>query len=206
MVRKCLLVLMLVLLGISYSVESQSIVSTTPSNRCVVLEMYTGGWCQFCPDAHRKCDSLCAANPDSIFDIRIHQGTYAPHFNTQWGDALAGNGYSLSGYPSGTINRHKFIGTDYYMHRPYWPDYSDSILQSPSPVNIAATASINSTTRLLTVNVELYYTGNSTVSTNYINVALLQSNIIGLQQGGNTKYILVKPICFCNPIVWRKVN
>ena len=188
MVRKELLLFLFAFVGFTQYVNSQTIVSTAPSNRCVVLEMFTGGYCQFCPDAHRRSDSLCTTNPDSIFDIRIHWGTYAPDFNTQWGYALANNGYDLLYYPSGSINRHKFIGTDYYMLRQYWPDYSDSILQSLSPVNIAATASINSTTRMLTVNVELYYTGNSSMSTNYINVALLQNNIIGNQQGGIVYY------------------
>ena len=39
-------------------------------------------------------------------------------------------------------------------------------------------------TNTLTVNVEIYYTGSQTVTSNKINVAVLQNNIEGPQSGG----------------------
>jgi hypothetical protein len=53
-----------------------------------------------------------------------------------------------------------------------------------SPVNVGASTSYNEATRELTVNVELYYTGNSPESSNFIQVALLQSGVLGPQTNG----------------------
>lgn len=165
--------------------NAQTIVSTLPQNRKAVIEQFNG--CGYCPDAHRVVDNICAQYPASVFDIRFFQGYYAqnnlPHFVTQWGDALA-NQAQVYAYPSATINRHPFPWAQ-YTNYPYLEigreDYAsavDTILQLTSPVNIAATVSINDSSRIMVVYVELYYTGNSNYSTNKLNVVLLQNNII----------------------------
>lgn len=71
------------------------------------------------------------------------------------------------------------------MSRDKWTAASNQILTESSYVNVATTATINATTRLLTVLVEAYYTGSSPLSTNKLNVALLQNNTTGAQVGGN---------------------
>ena len=42
----------------------QTFVSTTPSNKNVILEEYTGTNCVFCPDGHKIAQQLVTANPD----------------------------------------------------------------------------------------------------------------------------------------------
>jgi hypothetical protein len=121
--------------------------------------------------------------------IAIHQGSFAtpgagePDFRTPFGDALAGQ-TALTGYPSGTVNRHVFSGGATALGRGDWTASSAVIMQQPSPVNVGVESSFNATTRELTVNVELYYTANSATPTNYINVALIQNHIFGPQTGG----------------------
>ena len=179
----------LLFLCLSCFANAQTIVDTLPHNRKAVIEQFNG--CGYCPDAHRVADSICNVHPDNVFDIRYFQGSFAqqnlPHFITQWGDALAQNGgYYLNAYPSGTINRHRWANTaqysvasdNYYLHRPRWGGYVDSVLQTSSPVNIAASATIIDSTRTLIIYIELYYTGSSNLSTNQLNVVLLQNNII----------------------------
>ena len=56
-------------------------------------------------------------------------------------------------------------------------------LSQPSPVNVWSRI-IDMGTNTLTVNVEIYYTGSQTVTSNKINVAVLQNNIEGPQSGG----------------------
>ena len=171
------------------NVSAQTIVDTLPRNRNVILEQFNG--CGYCPDAHRVSDSICNLHPNRFFDIRIYTGSYAqynlPHFITPWGNALTSiSPYSLDAYPEGMINRHKFstanlsysYGNGFYLLRKDWAIRVDSILDMSSPVNIAATVDFNDTTRVMTVYVELYYTGSSSQNTNYLNVALLQNNII----------------------------
>jgi hypothetical protein len=71
------------------------------------------------------------------------------------------------------------------MSRNNWTSASTTTKGQASYVNVALQASINVQTNVLTVTVESYYTGTSPVSTNKLNVALLQNNTLGPQTGGN---------------------
>ena len=91
----------------------------------------------------------------------------------------------LQGYPAGTVNRHLFSGSATALSRDAFVSCGDQIKAMPSFVNVAAEATIDASSRLLTVNVEAYYTGDAETAENYINVALLQDSIIGPQSGGS---------------------
>ena len=173
-----------VILAFGITAKAQTIVSTTPSNRNVILEEYTGINCQYCPCGHKVANQLMANNAGRVWAINIHQGSLAaatPDFRTQWGNALASQA-GINSYPSGTVNRVAF-GTETSTVVSYnnWVFRASEILAQPSPVNVAATATIDYSTRVLTVDVEVYYTGNSNTAINYLNVALLQNNIIAPQ-------------------------
>ncbi|MBK7172973.1 MAG: Omp28-related outer membrane protein [Bacteroidales bacterium] len=187
--RKILLSFFAILL-VSSTMYAQNLVSTDPQNKNVVLEEYTGIHCQYCPDGHRIAQGIANANPGRVVLMNIHQGSFAvpsgsePDYRTPFGDALAGQ-TGLTGYPSGTVNRHVFAGsTSTALNRGSWSASADQIMAMVSPVNIGIESSFNEATRELTVNVELYYTASSTVSSNFINVALLQDSLIGPQTGG----------------------
>jgi len=102
---------------------------------------------------------------------------------TNWGAAIAAQ-TGLSGYPSGTVNRHVFSGGNTILGRNAWAGAASQILDMPSDVNIAAEASIDVQTSELTVYVEAYYTSDSPEATNMLNVAVLQDNTKGPQTGG----------------------
>lgn len=185
--KKSLLIVSLALLAclVSSAQITDTIVSMTPSNRNVVIEEYTGINCGYCPDGHRRANEIMAANPDRVCVINIHQGSYAANtYTTSFGNALA-NQTGLSGYPAGTVNRHVFTQysnvTD--MNRGYWASAANLVMNMASPVNIAATGTLDCTTRTLNIRVQLYYTGTQTVSTNSLNVAILQDNVLGSQSG-----------------------
>lgn len=160
-------------------------VSTTPANKNVVLEEYTGTNCTWCPDGHKRANEFAVANPGRVVLINIHQGSFAgsnPNYKTQWGDALA-NQTGLQGYPSGTINRRVFTGTATALDRGSWATDGAIVMNESSFVNVAAQAQIDAATRIMTITVEAYYTGDADASTNMLNVALIQNNIIGPQVG-----------------------
>jgi hypothetical protein len=183
---------LLAILFAAFQMNAQTIVQTTPQNKKVILEEFTGVNCGFCPQGHTIANNIKAANPNNVFLINIHVGGYAtpgpgqPDFTTSFGSAIAGQS-GLTGYPSGTINRTVFpsIGSTTAMGRGSWATASSLALAQSSYVNVATTATINATTRLLTVLVEAYYTGSSPVATNKLNVAFLQNNTLGPQTGGN---------------------
>ena len=71
------------------------------------------------------------------------------------------------------------------MNRNFWSNAANQIKLQSSYVNVGVQGVINTQTNMLDVTVEIYYTGNSPVSTNKLNVALLQNNTLGPQTGGN---------------------
>lgn len=191
--------LILVAMFLAFATYGQTIVSTTPQNKSVVLEEFTGIHCGFCPSGHQIAKAIQDANPDRVSIINIHAGSYAtpgpsePDFRTPFGNALVNQSFSGGnfGFPAGTVNRHVFPGREMAsgggtaMGRGFWAVSASEILAMPSYVNVAVEANIDVQTRVLTVHVEAYYTGDSPESTNLINVALLQNNTKGPQSGGS---------------------
>ena len=193
MMKKLLSIALALVSTISFA---QNFVSTTPENKNVVLEEYTGIYCVWCPAGHVIGASMHTANPNDVFLINIHTGGYAspnsggdPNFNTTFGTALA-NTAGVSGYPTGTINRRVFpntatppaVNNDMAMSRSYWSNSANTILQESSPVNIGVEASYDFATGVLTVDVETYYTATVT-NNNYLHIAVLQNNMAGPQTG-----------------------
>ena len=72
------------------------------------------------------------------------------------------------------------------MSRSDWSPASTQLLNQSSPVNVGIQASVDMATNVLTVDVEVYYTGTQSVSTNMLNVAVVQHNIEGPQTGGQS--------------------
>lgn len=180
---------MFIVITAIFAAQSQTLVTTQPLNKNIVLEEYTGIHCQYCPEGHVISAGILANHPGRAVVVAIHQGSFAtpgagePDFRTPFGDALA-NQTGLTGYPSGTVNRHVFTGTTTALGRGDWTANSEVILQQASPVNVGVETSYNATSRELTVHVELYYTDASATPSNFINVALIQNHIFGPQTGG----------------------
>jgi hypothetical protein len=193
---KKLYIIILVLLGLQ--TQAQTFVSTTPENRNVVLEEFTGIYCQFCPDGHLIAQGLYNANPNDVFLINIHTGGYAnpngpndPDFNCLYGAAIAANS-GLAGYPAGTVNRATFSGISPQgspgttaLSRGDWAAASADIMSQPSYVNVGVQASYDMVTGILTVNTETYYT-QTTTNINVLHVAVVQNNVPGPQTGATT--------------------
>ena len=194
---KRLSILLLMLIASATYLKSQDIVSTDPENKKVVLEEFTGINCGYCPQGHAIAQGIKDAHPDDVVVIAVHAGGYAdpsgsqPDYRTPFGAAIDGQA-SVGGYPAGTVNRHYFsnwaMSGGTAMGRSYWTSASNLIIGEESYVNVGIEATIVSSTRQLVVNVEVYYTGDSPKSTNKLNVALLQDNIVGYQASGGSNY------------------
>ncbi len=171
---------LMALLALSFSLKAQQYVSTEPANRNVILEEFTGRGCGYCTDGHRIANELMAANPDRLWAINIHAGGYAqtsyPNMITQDGNTIHG-GFQISGYPTGVVNRTTAAG----QSRSAWAGIASQQMNQASECNVAGMAIVNPQTRLATITVEVYYTGNSTVDQNFLTVAMLQDSILGSQ-------------------------
>ncbi len=177
-----------------FVLQAQTIVSTTAQNKKVILEEFTGIYCGYCPQGHAVAEGIKQDDPNNIFIINIHDGPFAnpdpgdPDYTTPFGWPIILQS-DVYGYPGGTINRTVFSafsdnpgGTA--MGRFDWEEAADITKAQSSYVNVALEANINVQTNELTVHVEVYYTGSSPVSSNKLNVALLQNNTKGPQSGG----------------------
>ena len=178
---------LLVLLSFSYTYSfAQQFVSTTPAKKNVILEQYTGVTCEACPEGHRIADQLTRQYPERFFTINIHHGGYSvpsPSYAVSYSNALASQA-AVANYPSGTINRRIFLGNATALGRNLWGNSANDVLNENSPVNIAAQSTIDFQNRKLTVTVEAYYTANAPGNKNYLNIALLQNDVLGYQAGG----------------------
>jgi hypothetical protein len=177
---------------------AQTFVSTSPENQKVVLEEFTGIYCGYCPDGHVIGQGLHDASPNEVFLINIHTGGYSnpngpadPDFNSPYGAWIAGNS-GLAGYPAGTVNRSTFQGIapqgsagTTALSRGDWAAAATIVMGMPSPVNVAAQASFDMGTGILSVNTETYYTSNVTNSNN-LHVAVVGNNIPGPQSGAQS--------------------
>ena len=175
----------------------QTFVSTTPENKNVILEEFTGIYCTYCPDGHLIAQNLHDANPNDVFLINIHTGGYStpnssndPDFNCSYGSAIANNA-NIAGYPAGSVNRAIFSGITPQnpggtaMSRSDWTDAAGMIMAQSSYVNVGVQASYDMATGLLTVNTETYYT-STTTNINVLHVAVVQNNVAGPQTGASS--------------------
>ena len=181
----------------TFNMFSQTIVSTDVENKKVILEEFTGIHCGFCPEGHVIAQSIIDNNPGDAFVVNIHTGGYAnpsagePDFRTEYGDAIAGQS-GLTGYPAGTVNRHVFPGyqqgSGTAQSRGSWSTTSNQILGQESYLNVGIEAEIDRESRVATIHVEVYYTGDSPEATNLLNIMILQDNTLGPQSGGSNPY------------------
>ncbi len=166
-----------------FMASAQMFVSTEPANRNVVIEEFTGRNCGYCPDGHVIANQICNNNPGRVWAVNIHAGGYAPtsypNFNTTDGNTIHG-GFSISSYPTGVVNRSTSSG----QSRSAWNGLASQQLAQASELNVGGQVVINPETREASITVEVYYTGNSTESTNYLTVYMLQDSIWGSQSGG----------------------
>ena len=188
--------LILLLSIVCFGVNAQTFVSTTPENKKVVLEEFTGIYCGFCPDGHVIGQALHTANPNDVFLINIHTGGYAnpngpsdPDFKTIFGGAI-GNASGLAGYPAGTVNRATFNGIapqgsagSTALSRGDWAAAAALVMAEPSEVNVAAQASYDMGTGILTVNTESYFTAAGSAGGYNLHVAVVMNNVAGPQSG-----------------------
>lgn len=169
------------LMFLALGLNAQNFVSTIPANRNVILEEFTGSYCQYCPEGHKLAKELAAAHPDNIFVVNIHAGYYATsEFETTDGNAI-NSGFIVNSFPSGLVNR----GTEKSISRGEWGANIQQQMAQIAECNVAGQVAIDKETRKATVTVEVYYTSNSASETNYLNVIMLQDNIDSYQSGAS---------------------
>ncbi len=164
--------------------QEAQFVSKDPQNRNVIIEEFTGRTCPNCPDGHNYANKIVANNPGRVWSVNIHEGGFSPtsypNLNTPVSSEIA-SGFSIGGYPMGVVNR----STNNALGRGEWEGAANTQLSQAAECNVAGRAVINEATRVATITVEVYYTGNSAEENNYLTVLVLQDSILGSQSGAS---------------------
>ena len=180
-------------IALTINVFSQNFVSTSPSNKQVLLEAFTGINCYYCAEGQAIAESIQNASAGNVVLVNIHSGLFAepnnnqPDYRSPFATELAALS-GLSSYPAAMFNRKQISGlaqngNSYAIARANWQAATDSISNQPAVVNIAAMADIDVVSNQLKIVVETYYTANAATSTNRLFVALLVDSLMGPQSG-----------------------
>lgn len=170
--------------------QTDTLVSKIPQNRHVLLEEFTGVQCSNCPAGHQVSNSLAQEYGERLHIVNIHASTLAnppsasePDFRTAYGDVFLSHTETQS-IPVAMINRHSFTEELAY-DRTKWEQYVKAVSQMPAYANIAAKAVTDYSGRKLSVEVQVYATGNENPGTHYLHVLIVQNNIPGYQKNAS---------------------
>ncbi len=179
---------LLPLLFLSLVLRAQ--VSATQT-RNALLEVFTGISCGWCPEGDVVSAHLAHAYPGRVLVVDVHAGSYAspgtggPDYRTAPGDSLHNHYEALAGgigYPSALVSREDWDNS-WIIGRTYWPMCTEEIINTPSAVELQATAQYDGSTRLLTVNVDGTCLSDTLEGNLRLGVVLTQDGIIGPQNG-----------------------
>ena len=172
-------------------------VDTEPRLRKVLLEEFTAINCGNCPAGHAVAANIEGAWPEEVIVVGIHGGSLAvpssgqPDLRSPQSAALFGT-FAVPFTPLGAVNRRP-VGGQVGLSTSQWSSAAATVLQLASPVNLGITSVFDSGTRLLEVEVELYYTASSPGSNDRLHVLLTEDHIVGWQSnygagGSNAAY------------------
>lgn len=177
---------MLPILLLAFPLHAQTLVSDQPQSRTVLLEEYSAVNCGNCPAAHALSASWAQQYPSRFVAVEVHGGGLAipsgdqPDFQNQWASGLW-SFYGVNSQPRGAIDRIPVSG-NVVVSTSAWANAINSALALPSPVNIGLASTFEPGPRTLTVDVELFYTGDGPGGNDRISVLLKENHLIGYQQ------------------------
>lgn len=194
---------LMALLAFTFSLKAQQYVSTEPTNRNVILEEFTGRTCTWCPSGHVIANQIAANNPGRFWSVNIHSNGYFsatsyPNLNTDKGNLIRA-GFNATSFPSGVVNR----TTAGAIGRGEWTGQANTQFNQLAECNVAGFVALNPATRVASITVEVYYTGNSAVDENYLTVAMLQDSILGSQTGMSDNPAQVIGNQYCHMHIFR---
>ena len=162
--------------------DSDIEVSTEPSNRNVVIEMFGGRDCGFDLYAHVILNEITYNYPGRVFVVGNHTGEIAPtsypNFNNEHSARFLeafGDGY----FPAGVVNR----STNTVQGRELWASLTQQQLEEEAECNIAGAYTLDYDNRRAYITVKVYYTRDTDYDENYLTIAMIQDKILGGQQG-----------------------
>lgn len=179
-----------------FAMAQSNLVTTNPENRSALIEHFTGINGGEGGIGYNALSAEYQTDPARTSVICYHAGGTAtpvagqPDFQTADGDAI--NFYfSILQHPRGIVGRVRYQN-QFMVHFDDYDVTAGLIRNQSSPVNLGMQTSWDPATRNLSVDVEVYYTATGTGGNDYINVVLVENDVIGFQadffNGDDTAY------------------
>lgn len=190
----------IILINLFFCTEiySQGLVSTSIEKKNFLIEKGTGHVCGSCPEINLRCDSVIDSHPGRGMLIEYHFGPDAypqappldQDFTTPYGDTIY-EPIMLNWpfYLNMMVNRRDqgfpYGSTFIFGVTNQVQEEADTVVNQNADVNIGFSSQYDMTTRLLTINVEAYYTSTSSTALNFLQVVLTEDSIVGMQYDGS---------------------
>ncbi len=110
-------------------------INLNAAQKKVLIEQFTGAWCQFCPDGTVKMDEILQEYPGKVFGVKFHNGDKMAIPETD----IIGSALGLTGYPTGNVDRTPVNAggnTVIMIDRTAWKQVVDQLLQQTAPVDV----------------------------------------------------------------------
>ena len=165
----------------------------TPEAKHVVIEEFTGVRCPNCPQGHQIINAIKTANPGKVIAVSFHpiNSLGAPYpfsahdFRSQKSQSLFDYLGQIGLEPAAGIDRTVFSGeTKILLDKSKWTSQVANQLANTPKANIDLKTSYNSTSRELTMVVEIHYT-QAVSEENKVTVLLAESDIVTAQLDGS---------------------
>ncbi|MCX6352087.1 MAG: Omp28-related outer membrane protein [Bacteroidetes bacterium] len=182
---KLIAIITTILLTISQMTYAQKMASTFKLKRNYLIEKGTGQVCSGCPKLDSICQAVAESYPCKGMLIEYHVGPDARYqltladYTTKHGDSL----YNTLPFTYNMMVNRYDQGLPYgytYIYNQVQGGADDQVVED-AEVNLAMNSTFDANTRLLTVNVEGYYTADSKTAINCYNIALTEDSLISKQ-------------------------
>lgn len=168
---------------------------STPQEKAVVLEEFTGVQCSNCPNGHAEIVDLKNAYGERFIALSMHSMTILsdpfPHstqdLRLQDAQDIADE-LQVASKPVGAQDRVIFFQTFYCTPPAYWQGYVQQRLNETTPVNISVEPEYDDATSEATITVTVEYTSAVTAKNKLI-LALLEDSIITPQTQPNNSVL-----------------
>lgn len=112
-----------------------AIINLNAAKKRVLIEQFTGAWCQFCTDGTAKMDEIMQMYPDQVLGVKFHNGDKMAIPETD----IIGAALGLTGYPTGNVDRAPVNvsgQTRIMIDRTIWQQVAEALMKQPAIVDI----------------------------------------------------------------------
>jgi len=144
----------------------------------VLIEEFSGAWCQFCPDGALILDDVTTQFSDVVY-ASIHAGGGDPPYEMEIPEGVAISGAFNDAFPKACIDRVYYSGEDAVAFtRSLWADRTDNRFNDPTPVDVEISLDYDDVARLVDVTVDIGFVDYAAGDLR-VNVYVVEDSVTG---------------------------